>query len=386
MSTLALVGATVHSGAGWLPGATVLVEEATITAVGSEVLVPSDAEILDCAGRTITAGFWNSHVHFMENKWADAAAMPRGELAGQLAEMFVRYGFTTVFDISSGYANTQAIRGRVESGEVAGPAILTTGEALLAPGATPSRQTLRALGFLPATCQVGSVAEAVAAATALLEQGADGIKLHLQRPAPPEPPLPAEVIEAVVERAHAYGKPVFLHPVDAADVLLAARAGVDVVAHTTPRSVWDEPLLAAMHDAGVALTPTLTVWRSVMRHDRESLLRQFDEDMLEQLRDFSSGGGTVLFGTDVGATEYDPAPEYAMMARAGLDFRQILASLTTSPAERFGQGQRFGRVEPGYQADLVVLDGDPAQDLAALTRVTHTLRAGRIAWAAQDGS
>jgi imidazolonepropionase-like amidohydrolase len=79
-SRLALVGATIHAGPGEDPihGGVVLVEGATIAAVGTAE-VPDGARVLDCSGLTVTAGFWNSHVHFFERKWADAATIPARE-------------------------------------------------------------------------------------------------------------------------------------------------------------------------------------------------------------------------------------------------------------------------------------------------------------------
>ncbi len=72
------------------------------------------------------------------------------------------------------------------------------------------------------------------------------------------------------------------------------------------------------------------------------------------------------------------------MAGAGLDWRQILASLTTNPAERFGHAQRKGRIAVGMDADLVVLASDPATDPAAFAGVTFTIRGGRIIYRAPE--
>lgn len=66
------------------------------------------------------------------------------------------------------------------------------------------------------------------------------------------------------------------------------------------------------------------------------------------------------------------------MAAAGMSFRQILASLTTAPAERFGESRRLGRIAQGFEADLAVLKEDPSRDLRALTSVKYTLRGGKI--------
>ena len=150
----------------------------------------------------------------------------------------------------------------------------------------------------------------------------------------------------------------------------AVRNGVDVIAHTTPRSGgWDESILMAMKGRRVAVTPTLTLWKYYTRHDRISIQEQTTNTAVAQLRAWIAAGGEVLFGTDLGAVDYDPGEEYALMRAAGMTFRQILASLTTAPAGRFGESKRLGRIAAGFDADLVVLRGDPAKNIAALTAV-----------------
>jgi imidazolonepropionase-like amidohydrolase len=79
-------------------------------------------------------------------------------------------------------------------------------------------------------------------------------------------------------------------------------------------------------------------------------------------------------------TDSDPSDEYMYMARAGLTFSQILASLTTAPASRFGAAARTGRIAAGLDADLVVVDGDPGSDIRALARVRMTLHRGRMVY------
>src|SRR5271157_4184062 len=92
----------------------------------------------------------------------------------------------------------------------------------------------------------------------------------------------------------------------------------------------------------------------------------------------SCSGGTILFGTDVGYTQlYDTTSEYEYMLRAGMNFRDILASLTTAPATYFKAG-KTGRVVKGDAADLIVLDGDPATDVRNFAKVDYTIRAGKV--------
>jgi imidazolonepropionase-like amidohydrolase len=77
-------------------------------------------------------------------------------------------------------------------------------------------------------------------------------------------------------------------------------------------------------------------------------------------------------------TDYDPTDEYVYMQQAGLSYARILAALTTAPAARFGAGTRTGRLAAGLDADVVIFDGNPAEDIRALGRVRATLRAGQV--------
>ena len=382
----ALVGATIYTSPTEEPisDSVVLIQNEKIVSVGhrAQMQFPETAHVLDCFDLTITAGLWNSHVHFFERKWADVANIPAPELSRQLQDMLTKYGFTSVFDTGSVWENTRRLRGRIDSGEIPGPKIRSTGEGLVPPCALPSDQVLGMMGVmkLPAP-EIADAPQAAAAARKLLDAGVDAIKIFAS--APRGAPLPENVFQAAADEAHRANKPVFVHPNNASDVLAAVRGGVDIIAHTTPHSgPWDETLLSAMKEKRVALTPTLTLWKYYMRHDRLSAQEKVTNTEIGQLRAWIATGGTVLFGTDLGAVEYDPSEEYALMSEAGMTFRQILASLTTAPAERFGDAHKLGRIAAGFQADLAIFQQDPAINLRALSSAKYTLRAGKIIYRA----
>ena len=87
---LALVDGTIYASPTEAPiaGGVVLIQDEKIAAVArrTQVQVPSTAQVLDCSGGTITAGFWNNHVHFFERKWANAAEIPAAELSRQIQD------------------------------------------------------------------------------------------------------------------------------------------------------------------------------------------------------------------------------------------------------------------------------------------------------------
>ena len=177
---LALVRAKVYPTPQAVPilDAVVLIHDGKIVAVGKEddVQVPKSAYIVECAGRVIVAGFWNSHVHFTEDAWRDAATSPAAKLEEHMQTMLSKWGDTTVFDIGSFPQDTLALRKRVDNGEIAGPKIYTTAGSIYPENGIPIYipQDLRAelKSFEAAT-----PADATRLARQSLAMGGDGVKL-----------------------------------------------------------------------------------------------------------------------------------------------------------------------------------------------------------------
>jgi imidazolonepropionase-like amidohydrolase len=357
-----------------LPDAVVLTSNGVITAIGSrsEIQIPKDARVIDCTGKTVVAGFWNSHVHFTQAVWANAATAQAVSLQQHMQEMLTKWGFTTVWDLGSDPGDSVPLRRRVNSGEVAGPNILLAGN-MYPKGGHPV--------YLPAELQLPEVAtpgEAAQLARDYMRMDLDGIKLFVGAAMGEKPTVnmaPA-IAKAAVDVAHAQGKPVFAHPQNRVGVDVVIAAGVNVLAHTVPREAgYTQEELAAFKSQGIALIPTLSLFAKAPLG--AALAERLAGSGVNQLEAFSDNGGTVLFGTDVGFTEvYDTTLEYELMHRA-LGERQVLASLTTNPA-RYFKAAKKGQVEQGFDADLVVLDGDPMADVRNLAKVAYTIRAGKV--------
>jgi imidazolonepropionase-like amidohydrolase len=152
--------------------------------------------------------------------------------------------------------------------------------------------------------------------------------------------------------------------------------GVDILAHTIPTEAgWTPEELARMKEQHTALIPTLTLWTTVADNPRTT--DKLVSSGVAELKTYFSEGGTILFGTDVGfINKYDTTQEFEFMGRA-MGWRDILASLTTNPSDYF-KATTKGRVEKGMDADLVVLDADPAADVRNFAKVAYTIRNGRV--------
>jgi imidazolonepropionase-like amidohydrolase len=388
---LAIVGASVQPSptARTIPDGVVLVQDGRVAALGTraQVTVPGGATRIDGQGLTLVAGFWNCHVHFTGQRFQGADAAPRERLSDAMEQMLTRYGFTSVVDAGSFIDNTVALRARVETGEVPGPRILTAGEPLYPSGGVPIylRQALppEVVARLP---QPATAAAARADVRRNLAAGADATKLFTGSwlGGDKTMAMPLDIVRAAADATHQAGKQVLAHPQMREGLLRALDGGGDVLMHTAPASGrWEPALVSRLVAAHLALVPTLTLWSVEGRKARmgAARLEAFVQAGVAQLRSFASGGGEVLFGTDVGYQDTaDTGEELVRMAQAGLGWRDILASLTTAPARRFGGGS--GTIAVGEPADLVLFRGDPVRLPRAFSQVALTLRGGRVLYRA----
>jgi len=383
-ATLALVGGRVQPDPGSvaIEDGVVVIDRGTIAAVGprSAVRLPTGIRVLDCAGATVLAGFWNSHVHFTGAAFRGAASAPQAQLAAAVTTMLSSRGVVHAVDTGSFLRNTLALRGRIETGEIAGPSILTAGSGLAPAGGSPYY-------ILPARLpEAASAADAAAIVERELDEGSDVVKLFTGSWARRDAivVMPVDVVRAAVGVAHRRGKLVIAHPSNSAGARAAIEGGVDVLAHTFPTELdgrpWDRALPPLMRERGMALIPTLKLFSYELARAGlpPAVVERVTGNAREQLRAFAQLGGQVLFGTDVGyMTDDDPTDEYVAMQEAGLTYPAIVAALTTAPAARFG-ATRTGRLATGMAADVAVVDGRPDDDIRALNRVRLVLRNGHL--------
>jgi imidazolonepropionase-like amidohydrolase len=377
---LAIVGAKVYTapeGVTW-ESANVLVHDGKIAAVGPGVRPPAGAEIIDGNGLVVTAGFWNSHVHLISPAIQKKTA-PAADLSAEMTAMLTRWGFTSVFDIASGPGEAIALRKRIAAGEVTGPMILTVDLPFNPNNGVP----IYARDLMKGSDVVSPTAGA-ARATSQIRAGADGVKLFTGSIVGPPVgvlPMPVDQASAVVAAAHKLGKPAFAHPSNNVGLNVAIESGVDVLAHTTPDGgPWPADMVGRLKAHNMALIPTLSLWRFELERNKapQAALDRLMKEAQAQLKAYAYAGGQILFGTDVGYTSvFDTAEEFRLMAGAGLPYTEVLASLTTAPAARFGF-PRKGTVAAGQDGDLVVLNADPRTDPAAFAKVRLTIRDGRV--------
>ncbi len=358
----------------------------TIVAVGGRgaVAAPAGARRLPgCDGGTVMAGFHNNHVHFIGAPWdADGARDPAAQ-AQALIDTYTKWGFTTVVDLASDRDATLALRDRIERGQLRGPRILTASWPLFPAHGLPIYIHDLPVSLLERMPQPATEEAAVRQVRENLDAGAVATKLFIVTPQGQGrvETMPLAIARAAVQASHARGAPVFVHPTSFAGAMEALDAGADVLAHDVfdDGSPWPAELLRRAVAAHVLMVPTLKLLPSELakEHVPDAVAAPLVEGAVAHVRAFADAGGTLMFGTDVGYMhDPDPTDEYALLARAGLSPMRVLAMLTTTPAAFWHATDRRGRVAAGLDADLVVLDADPALAPTNFARVRCTLREG----------
>jgi imidazolonepropionase-like amidohydrolase len=381
----AITGATIYAApdADPMVGGTILVSGGRIVDVGpaKSVRIPKSYEQVDAAGQFAVAGYWNSHTHLVGEHMTDPLGASDKALVAYFTDAYLKYGFTTILDLASETSIAIAVSERIETSSISAPRLLTVGSPFYPRGGTPiyARPIYEAYG-LP-SAEIIDAASAALRLEAQADAGVRAVKLFTGAIVG-EPigvlPMDADDVRVLTDAADRRGLPVFAHPTDTAGVNVAIENGVDIFAHAAPLAgAWDTERASALAAKGIGLTPTLRLFE-VFPHPSTPV-----ELAVSQAAALHEAGGDILFGTDAGfSPEYDPKGEWALMHRF-MDWREILAAMTTVPARRLGEAGQRGEIAAGQAADIVLLSADPALDYRNLGTVDRVVKQGRVVFSAQ---
>ena len=330
VSQFAVVGATVVG----LGRATLVVREAFIDQILTSEL-DEDLPIVQASEQFILPAFIDSHVHL-------AYAFSAQQLAAG--------GIGAAVDLAAPLSFLNSDLNPME--------VIFAGPMITAVGGYPTKSW----GSDGYGLEISGVSEARKAVEQLYAAGARVIKMPLGDAtgagalsmAKNPSMLTDEELKAVVERAHSLGMRVATHALNDRDVLRAAAADVDVLAHTPTERLSDEAIAAW---SGRAVISTLAAFAKLATP-------------AENVRRLREGGATVLYGTDMGYTTFtgiNPV-EVELLAKAGLDAQAIIAAGTTVPAAYWGFGDGHGALSAGGKANFLLLDTDPLVDPSTLSR------------------
>mgnify|MGYP001772643309 CR=1 FL=1 len=409
---LALYDALVFDSSGRQPfRGTVIVKDKWIVDVGTrgEVEVPSDAELVDLKGAFLMPGLIDAHLHLTGSRSGrieEDLLTPIGVFFARAVrdlEALAAAGFTTVVD--AGSLTGLHLRDAVREGTVAGPRVVAAGHVIsqtfghgdvhyLPVEWVDYRTTRKLTPFTSLLCD--GVDECRKAARFALREGADFIKVMAsggvlsQRDRPEYRQFTADEIRAIVDEAGAAGRWVHAHAEGKAGIINAARAGVKVLAHC---DLIDEEAAEEVIKAGSTCVPTMAIDYRLMSEGERlgvaewglSKIRELAEVHLENVRRAYRLGVRLATGTDftggVGKHGENAEEVVIFVKKLGMSPAEALIAATRHAASAAGLEGVTGEVAKGRLADLIVVDGNPLDDINVIrdpVRIRLVMRDGLV--------
>jgi imidazolonepropionase-like amidohydrolase len=371
-----------------IPNGGVLVDGARIVASGPSGPLRAHrdarhgAEVIDLGDVTLLPGLIDAHVHLGFDGGPGPVARMRAETeAEQLilmlrsARELLRAGVTTARDLGARAFLDVAVRDAIARGTADGPRLVTAARPITPAGGH--------CWFMGGECD--SPDELRRMVRLHHKMGADLIKVMAtggfmtEGPAPWHAQFTAGELRIVVEEAHRLGRRVAAHAHGTEGIARAVAARADTIEHCSfagPDGIFGsafDPVLAdEIAAAGIFVCPTINVQAPIMRERYGPVLE-------EVIMGLSEHGVQIIAGTDAG-TDDCPHGAYVCgleaLAEAGLRARDVLGAATLRAARALGVDDRTGSVEPGKDADLIAVRGDPLRDISALHRVELVVARG----------
>jgi imidazolonepropionase-like amidohydrolase len=358
-------------------------DQGTIEDVGH--LTPeADETVYDLSGKTVMPGLVDAHVHLSLSGAAsidpvlDASDVELALIEAANARRTLAAGVTAVRTMGARDLDVR-VREHVNRGDLDGPRIVANCRSITITGGHGHHLGREVDG--PHACR-RAVREEV-------KRGAEFVKFMSTGgvTTPDSDPealaFTPEEIRTLVDEAHRQGVPAATHAHGAEGVKVAVRAGVDTVEHGT---CLDDEAIDCLRENDVTLVPTLSAGRSIVENaadapeETATQTSAVYERHVESFRRAYEAGVTIAGGTDAGTPFNDHgenATELSHMVAHGMDEMDALVAMTSTAAETIGLADA-GRIEPGAQADLLVLDGDPLDDFSALRSPETVLQAGDV--------
>jgi imidazolonepropionase-like amidohydrolase len=389
----ALVGGKLIDGTGGAlrEDVVVVIEGDRIGSVGlaDATTVPTGAEVIDVAGKTVMPGLINCHAHLCLDGSPDPVAALKQRsftesvlIAAKHAAATLRAGVTTVRDLGGWEGIDLGLKKAINDGLIPGPRMLVSGKLLCMTGGTA-----HLIGR-----EVDGPDEARKGAREQLKAGVDVIKVMatggVMTPGtdPGSVQLTFEELRAAVEEAKKAGKLTAAHAYGATGIKNAIRAGSDSIEHGF---FLDAEAIDMMLERGTVLVPTFAPLYEIIERGPEFSIpapvigkaQRASDAHLDSFRRAREAGVRIAAGND-GGTPFNPADNLAgelqRMVAAGMTPVEALAAAHSTAAELLRMSEQIGTVEPGKLADLVVLDADPQADISAVRQVHMVIKAGQL--------
>ena len=371
---------------------------------------PAGAKTIDLRDRFVMPGLIDMHVHLVgidgdvqQMRLTTATQDEADDMVLAVTNMrdVLAAGFTTVRDLGATPRSIRALRQGVERGDLVGPTIVNAGMMISVTGGhsdyTNGLRQVFAEGYHqhqintcdgPDGCRK-AVREQVALGAQVIKFAATGgvmsnVSGGLGRAMTPEE------MAAIVDTAHGLGRRVAAHSHALEGTKAALEAGADTIEHA---SFLDDATIKLFKAKGAYMVPTMLANETLLKMaDRGELgaatvpkLREAAGAALTAHRRAIAAGVKIAFGTDSGVSKFgENAREFTLLVNAGMTPAQALASATVNAATALGREKTIGTIEPGKDADIIAIRGNPLENIERMGHVSFVMRQGKVTPAMED--
>jgi imidazolonepropionase-like amidohydrolase len=398
---LVITNATIIDGTdNVIASGSIVVRDGIIASVSAGPAKAQGARVIDAQGMTVMPGFIDAHRHIIRgepDRWMR-------ETAERNMMEFLEAGFTTLLSAGDPLEHILELRRLTAAGRVTGPRIIAAGRVPLAastgefrPDVDPARIDVSRPPHRPTEPAPAIPHEQTRASVReLAAAGVDAIKtVIITTPGGPE----QETLSVVADEAKRQGIPSITHAVTVQDTLAAVAAGTHVLVHTPHIGMLTHGQVETIVESGIPMMSTLAIFVPTFAEDNRNIRNRTGDDNVPRFRDLdpfpadtiSSGGqgpvnarllydgGIVYgFGTDTTFHPEDSLAHELKALRLMFSRRDIVRIMTRNAAAVILQADRYGTLEPGKVADIVVLEGNPLADIDHLLDVEVVVKAGEV--------
>ncbi len=361
------------------------------------------ARVVNLRSATVMPGFIDMHVHLgglddrLQARLTETQRNDEDEAFTAMANArkTLLAGFTTVRDLGGDPATLRALKTAIDTGQFAGPTVVMAARMISVSGGhgDPRNGVNRDLAEIaahgmgnvcngPEDCrratreQIGAGAEVIkfAATGGVLSNVAGGLAQQMME----------DEMRAVVQTAHMFGRKVASHAHGVDGINAALRAGVDSIEHGT---FTDDQTFRLYKQSGAYYVPTLLAPAAAYRDGERGALTPAQFEKARQARgnavkSFARAvreGVKIAFGTDSAVSPHGRnAEEFALMVENGMQPMAAIKAATVNAADLLGRSAQIGTIEPGKDADIVAVDGDPLGNIRLLENVGFVMKWGRV--------